>query len=64
MVATQTYVYLLIFSLFTQYSTSDRDYKGASEDDEDNEAPRISLQEMLEDLHLEEPDSGSDMMTE
>ena len=37
--------------------TSDRDYKGASED-EDDEAPRISLQEMLEDLHLEEPDSA------
>lgn len=35
----------------------DRDYKGASEDDDD-EAPRISLQEMLEDLHLEEPDLG------
>lgn len=35
----------------------DRDYKGASEDDDD-EAPRISLQEMLEDLHLEEPDSS------
>jgi len=36
----------------------DRDHKGASEDDDD-EAPRISLQEMLEDLHLEEPDSSS-----
>ncbi|KAL9962258.1 hypothetical protein ACROYT_G031342, partial [Oculina patagonica] len=36
----------------------DRDYKGASEDDDD-EAPRISLQEMLEDLHLEGPDSAS-----
>ena len=39
------------------YFTLDRDYKGASEDDDD-EAPRISLQEMLEDLHLEEPDSS------
>ena len=37
--------------------TLDRDYKGASEDDDD-EAPRVSLQEMLEDLHLEEPDSS------
>ena len=36
--------------------TLDRDYKGASEDDDDD-APRISLQEMLEDLHLDEPDS-------
>jgi len=36
----------------------DRDHKGASEDDDD-EPPRISLQEMLEDLHLEEPDSSS-----
>ncbi|XP_058954228.2 60S ribosomal export protein NMD3-like [Pocillopora verrucosa] len=35
----------------------DRDYKGASEDDDDD-APRISLQEMLEDLHLEESDAG------
>lgn len=36
---------------------SDRDYKGASEDDDDD-TPRISLQEMLEDLHLEETDAG------
>lgn len=43
--------------------TSDRDYKGASQDDDD-EVPRISLQEMLEDLHLAEPDSAADMMTE
>ena len=50
------------FDPFTD-STSDRDYKGASEDESD-EAPRISLQEMLEDLHLEEPESVSDMMTE
>lgn len=35
---------------------SDRDYKGASDDDDDT--PRISLQEMLEDLHLEESDAG------
>lgn len=46
---------------------SDRDYKGASEDDDDD-APRISLQEMLEDLHLEESDDhGAEtgaMMTE
>lgn len=46
---------------------SDRDYKGASEDDDDD-APRISLQEMLEDLHLEESDDhGTEtgaMMTE
>ena len=49
---------------FVVVVVSDRDYKGASEDDDD-EAPRISLQEMLEDLHLEEPDSAaSDMMTE
>ena len=46
--------------------TLDRDHKGASEDDDD-EAPRISLQEMLEDLHLEEPSSGTEtaaMITE
>ncbi|CAH3020907.1 unnamed protein product [Porites evermanni] len=43
----------------------DRDYKGAPESDDDTEAPRISLQEMLEDLHLEAPDGApSDMMTE
>lgn len=46
-----TIFFLLAFTL-------DRDHKGASEDDDD-EAPRISLQEMLEDLHLEEPDSSS-----
>lgn len=40
----------------------DRDYKGAPEDDDD-ETPKITLQEMLEDLHLEEPDSAS-LMTE
>lgn len=40
----------------------DRDYKGASDDD-DEETPKISLQEMLEDLHLDEPDSAA-MLTE
>ena len=41
---------------------SDRDYKGSSDDD-DEETPKISLQEMLEDLHLDEPDSAA-MLTE
>ena len=48
----------MVFNFFQPDFTSDRDYKGASEDDDD-EAPRISLQEMLEDLHLEGPDSAS-----
>ena len=44
------------------FRISDRDYKGSSDDD-DEETPKISLQEMLEDLHLDEPDSAA-MLTE
>ena len=48
--------------LTVAFRISDRDYKGASDDD-DEETPKISLQEMLEDLHLDEPDSAA-MLTE
>lgn len=49
-------------SFTVAFRISDRDYKGASDDD-DEETPKISLQEMLEDLHLDEPDSAA-MLTE
>ena len=43
---------------FVVLSLSDRDYKGSPED-EHEDVPRISLQEMLEDLHLGDPDPVS-----